>query len=78
MKMTCSKIATVVHHPHRILVGLHTITVNMGYTTPVDGYGTCTGVTSTMVKPITVDGVGWACTTHQLTAIYGCIYGSVN
>ena len=47
----------------------------MGHTAPIDGYGTHTSVTSTMVKAVTVDGVGEACTTHQLTAVNGHIYG---
>ena len=42
---------------------------------PIDGYSTCTGVTSTMVKAVTVDKVGEAHTTCQLMAVDGHIYG---
>ena len=57
------------------LIGLHTVAICTGHTAPIDGYGTRTGVTSTMVKAVTIDRVREACTTRQLTAIDSHIYG---
>ena len=55
-------------------IGLRTVTICMGHMAPIDSYGTRTGVTLTMVKAVTIDGVGEAHTTRQLTAVDGHIY----